>query len=51
VYDQALVELMLYKLLSGDNTQGQSSGIHLKTALDLVDVKSVGDAAASTPKG
>ena len=51
VYDQPLIEFMLYKLLSGDNSQGQSSGVHLKTALDLIDVKSIGDVASSQVKG
>lgn len=51
VYDQPLIEFMLYKLLSGDNAQGQSSGVHLKTALDLIDVKSIGDVASSQVKG
>lgn len=50
VYDQPLIEFMLYKLLSGDNNQGQSSGMHLKTALDLIDVKSIGDVASSQVK-
>lgn len=44
IYDQPLIEFMLYKLLSGDNaTGGANGGIHLKTALDLLDVKSVSD--------
>ena len=50
VYDQPLIEFMLYKLLSGDNAQGQSSGVHLKTALDLIDVKSVSDVNSSPAK-
>lgn len=50
VYDQPLIEFMLYKLLSGDNAQGQSSGVHLKTALDLIDVKSVSDVSSSPAK-
>ncbi|WP_111860636.1 DUF6682 family protein [Acinetobacter sp. CFCC 10889] len=36
IYDQPLIELMLYKLLSGDNQQGRNNTEHMQAALGLL---------------
>lgn len=40
IYDQALIELMLYKLLSGDNEQGRNNSIHMQAAMGLLNIQS-----------
>jgi hypothetical protein len=39
VYDQPLIELMLYKLLSGDNEQGRNNSVHMQAAMGLLNIQ------------
>lgn len=36
IYDQPLIELMLYKLLSGDNEQGRNNTVHMQAAIGML---------------
>lgn len=38
IYDQPLIELMLYKLLSGDNAQGRNNTEHMTAAMGLLGI-------------
>jgi hypothetical protein len=39
LYTQPLEELMMYKLLSGDSSEGDTGGTHLNTAFSILQVK------------
>ena len=45
IFDQPLIELMLYKLLSGDNVQGRNNTQHLQNAMAMI--KNQGDISAA----
>jgi hypothetical protein len=48
IYNQPLQELMLYKLMSGDNGSGVTTGQnHLNTAMTLLQVKVAAEASSS----
>ncbi|WP_336939388.1 DUF6682 family protein [Acinetobacter modestus] len=40
IYDQPLIELMLYKLLSGDNEAGRNNSVHMQAAMGLLNIQS-----------
>lgn len=48
IYNQAVIEFMLYKLLSGDNTAGQSGTTHIQAAIGMLGGKVAAD-QANTP--
>lgn len=50
MYVQPLQELMMYKLLSGDSTNGNSGITHLQTATQLLGVQDVNDERLSPAK-
>lgn len=39
IFDQAVIELMLYKLLSGDNQQGRNNTQHYQNALSILQIQ------------
>ena len=47
IFSQPLQEMMLYKLLSGDATNGNSGAAHLQTAMELLGVKDAGSERVS----
>lgn len=49
IFDQVLIELMLYKLLSGDNTGGTGGTAHMQAASALLS-GNVNSATATDPK-
>lgn len=50
IYAQPIQELMLYKLLSGDSTNGKNGTDHLRTALELLGVKDQADEFSSAAR-
>ena len=50
VFAQPLQELMLYKLLSGDSSNGNTGASHLQTAMDLLGVKDKADERVSSAR-
>ena len=50
VFAQPLQELMLYKLLSGDSSNGNTGAAHLQTAMDLLGVKDKADERVSSAR-
>lgn len=50
VFSQPLQELMLYKLLSGDSSNGNSGAAHLQTAMELLGVKEKADIRVSSAR-
>lgn len=50
VFSQPLQELMLYKLLSGDATNGNSGAAHLQVAMELLGVKDTADERVSSAR-
>ena len=50
IFAQPLQELMLYKLLSGDSSNGNTGAAHLQTAMDLLGVKDKADERVSSAR-
>lgn len=50
IFSQPLQELMLYKLLSGDSSQGRGGTEHLKIAMELLGAKDVADEQSSSAR-
>ncbi len=50
IFSQPIQEIMLYKLLSGDSTNGNSGAQHLQTAMELLGIKDSGDDRASSAR-
>ena len=50
IFSQPLQELMLYKLLSGDATNGSSGTDHLRVAMELLGVKDTADERVSSAR-
>ena len=50
IFSQPVQELMLYKLLSGDTTNGNSGNDHLRVAMELLGVKDVQDERVSSAR-
>lgn len=50
IFSQPIQELMLYKLLSGDATNGQSGATHLQTAMELLGIKDTADERVSSAR-
>lgn len=50
VFAQPLQELMLYKLLSGDSSNGRSGNDHLRVAMELLGVKDKADEQVSSAR-
>lgn len=49
VFNQPVIELMLYKLLSGDNAQGRNNTEHMQAAIAMLTGKAAAD-EATNPK-
>ena len=47
IFDQAVIELMLYKLLSGDNQQGRNNTQHYQNAMSILQVQGQNSGAIS----
>lgn len=50
MYSQPIQELMMYKLLSGDSTNGQEGASHLKLATELLGIKDIQDERLSSAR-